>query len=97
AVSDAQATAVAKLLGVNVQLGSSNKPHFTGDTEQDVLMWLRLTIRVFTTRPDTLFGATFLILSTEHPWVQLAVREDHKGVLRNRDDVLRYIVRSGQK
>ncbi len=31
------------------------------------------TIRVFTTRPDTLFGATFMVVAPEHPIVQAAI------------------------
>ncbi len=63
--------------------------HFTGDTEPDVLMWLRPTARVFTTRPDTLFGATYLVLSPEHLWVQLALK--HRTVLKNNDAVQKYV------
>ena len=38
-------------------------------------------IEVFTTRPDTLFGATFLVLSPEHPLVDaLTTAEQHSAV-----------------
>ncbi len=33
-------------------------------------------IRVFTTRPDTLFGATFLVLAPEHPLIKDLVNDD---------------------
>ena len=50
------------------------------------------SIPVFTTRADTLFGATALVLSPEHLWVTLATGENHRAVLGNAEEVLRYIV-----
>jgi leucyl-tRNA synthetase len=47
-------------------------------------------IEVFTTRPDTIFGATFLVLAPEHPWVKLAVDAQH-DVLENKEEVTSYI------
>ena len=35
-----------------------------------------LQIKVFTTRPDTIFGATFLVLAPEHPLVSKLVTDD---------------------
>jgi leucyl-tRNA synthetase len=36
------------------------------------------TLTVFTTRPDTLFGATFMVLSPEHPLVEKITTADHR-------------------
>jgi leucyl-tRNA synthetase len=36
-------------------------------------------ITVFTTRPDTLFGATFMVLAPEHPLVAKITAADHKS------------------
>lgn len=36
-------------------------------------------IEVFTTRPDTLFGATYMVLAPEHPLVDIITTEDNKA------------------
>jgi leucyl-tRNA synthetase len=40
-----------------------------------------LKIRVFTTRPDTLFGATFLVLAPEHPLVSQLTHPDQQAAV----------------
>lgn len=35
------------------------------------------TLEVFTTRPDTLFGSTFMVLAPEHEWVKDITTEKH--------------------
>src|SRR5215217_1892199 len=36
-------------------------------------------LRVFTTRPDTIFGATFMVLAPEHPLVDAFTTADHRA------------------
>ncbi|HEY5005229.1 MAG TPA: class I tRNA ligase family protein, partial [Ktedonobacteraceae bacterium] len=39
----------------------------------------REEIPVFTTRPDTIYGATFFVLAPEHPWVEKITTPEHKA------------------
>jgi leucyl-tRNA synthetase len=39
------------------------------------------TIRVFTTRPDTLFGATYMVLAPEHPLVDAITTAEQKAAV----------------
>jgi leucyl-tRNA synthetase len=47
-----------------------------------------LDIRVFTTRPDTIFGATYLVLAPEHPLVHMITSDDQ------REDVEAYVAQA---
>ena len=39
-------------------------------------------ITVFTTRPDTLFGATYMVLSPEHPLVEKFTTDEQQGMVK---------------
>ncbi len=63
-------------------------------TEIDFKVGNNDTIRVFTTRPDTLFGVTYLVLAPEHPMVaQLCASQ----TCTNRQEVLEYVKKAGKK
>ncbi len=40
------------------------------------------SVRIYTTRPDTLFGATFMVLAPEHPLVERITTEKHRERVR---------------
>jgi leucyl-tRNA synthetase len=42
-------------------------------------------LRVYTTRPDTLFGATYMVISPEHPLI-----DKYQAEIKNWDDVIAY-------
>ena len=49
-------------------------------------------VTVYTTRPDTLFGATYMVMSPEH-----ALIEKWKNNIKNIDDVVKYQVEASKK
>ena len=49
-------------------------------------------LRVYTTRPDTLFGATYMVISPEHP-----ILEKWAGKLRNLDEIKAYQEEAARK
>ena len=51
------------------------------DSDQDA----NNKLRVFTTRPDTLFGATYMVIAPEHPLI-----EDHKEDITNLEALVAY-------
>lgn len=49
-------------------------------------------VTVFTTRPDTLYGATYMVLAPEHTLVHT-----HKDIIENWDEVHEYITEASKK
>lgn len=53
-------------------------------------------IKIFTTRPDTLFGATYMVLAPEHPWLAEELAKSQPGI-ENAEEVRAYITEAKQK
>jgi len=49
-------------------------------------------MRIYTTRPDTLFGATYMVISPEHPLI-----DKWKDLLKNYDEVMAYRAEAARK
>ncbi|MFT3683506.1 MAG: leucine--tRNA ligase [Phycisphaerales bacterium] len=54
-------------------------------------------LRVFTTRPDTLFGATYMVVAPEHSLVQTALTAPKDVARVNRDKIAAYVAAAKNK
>lgn len=50
------------------------------------------TLKIYTTRPDTLFGATYMVISPEHPLI-----DEWKDLLSNYNEVMEYRAEAARK
>lgn len=76
-IKEAQRNWIGKSEGAEIEFGIKNS---------------ELKITVFTTRPDTLFGATYMVLAPEHQIVQKL-----KARIQNWNDVEKYIMEAKRK
>ena len=71
---------------------SAQGMHICGTEEPEVLRHALDTVTVFTTRPDTLFGATYLVLGPEHKLIS-----NLKSQISNLKEVDEYIQKAKSK
>ena len=62
---------------------TASKQHFTDLQEPELLKVVLPKIKVFTTRPDTIFGATYMVLAPEHPLVSQITTKEQKNYVVN--------------
>lgn len=82
----------AEKLGCALVKGKGSKWHFLGKEEREVLKAVAPTISVFTTRADTLFGATYVVLAPEHSLVSALTPQ-----VSNKGEVEKYIQSAKKK
>ena len=75
-IKSAQVNWIGRSTGAEVDFGTT-----AGDT-----------LTVYTTRPDTLFGATYMVISPEHPMI-----EKWSSIIQNMDEVKAYQAEAAKK
>jgi leucyl-tRNA synthetase len=84
-IKAAQRAWIGRSEGVEIQFKVNNEKSKGGEY-----------IIVFTTRPDTIFGATYLVLAPEHAFVA-ALLKNKDSKIKNQDEVQNYIDQTKKK
>ncbi|HRZ30493.1 MAG TPA: leucine--tRNA ligase [Candidatus Paceibacterota bacterium] len=91
-IFDGESSVIQQALGGLTYRLDANEPHFCSLTEPKVLEHCLDQIKVFTTRADTLFGATYLVLAPEHPLIKSLSHQ-----INNSKEVEKYIKKASKR
>ena len=80
-VLEYQPLEIAKKLGSSVVKSIANATHYNGEREEKVLEALFEKWPIFTTRPDTIFGVTFMVVSAQHEKLDELVTPEQKDAV----------------
>src|SRR3989338_1019816 len=86
AIPENQGRKLYEALGGKLVEPVPKESHFTGTKEPVILEYALDQIKIFTTRPDTLFGATYMVVGPEHGLVK-----NLKLQVKNWDEVEAYV------
>lgn len=75
AIKDMQRNWIGKSVGCSVKFAVAFDTSANADTQSDS------KIEVFTTRPDTIFGVSFMVLAPEHPLVDEITTAEYKDAI----------------
>lgn len=89
-ISDEQYERAQATLGGTWTTISTNKPHAKGEKEPTLMTGLGNFVHVFTTRPDTLFGAAYVAVAPNETWIENLIEFPELG-LENRQVVKEYV------
>ncbi|HEX7724710.1 MAG TPA: leucine--tRNA ligase [Candidatus Paceibacterota bacterium] len=82
-----------KFLSTQLKAGlievKANEEHFCATEEPAILKCCTPSVKVFTTRPDTIFGVTYIVLAPEHMWIG-----EFMSRLENKAEVQAYVDRA---
>ena len=86
-IKEAQRNWIGRSEGAEIEFEISGKSDLPGRSD-----FKKSRIKVFTTRPDTLFGATYVVLAPEHELIQKL-----KSRIENLEEVKKYVSQAKKK
>lgn len=91
-IPDGESKVIQQALGGYTYRFEAEKAHFCGTVEPLVLEHCLDKIKVFTTRADTLFGATYLVLAPEHPLIERMAKQ-----IDNIKEIRKYVAKASKR